>query len=104
MLIADFEKHFLSGFPCIQEHNKNLNYLKKRLDGFIYAGRDTYTKVVNDFIESGKPLLYHHHNLHLRLNQVTKPEFTFDCEVNAFSAKVAQAREALFQKYGFEKI
>jgi hypothetical protein len=54
--ITDFEKHFLSGFPQIQDHMKKLNFFKKRFDGFIYSGRETYTKVVNSFLDSGKPL------------------------------------------------
>lgn len=68
MLIADFEKHFLAGFPPIKEHTKSMNFFKKRLDGFIYTGRDTYTKMITQFAESGKQLLYHKHNLNLKLN------------------------------------
>lgn len=35
VLIADFEKLYLSGFPPIKDHTKTLNFLKKRIDGFI---------------------------------------------------------------------
>lgn len=104
MLIADFEKHFLSGFPSIQDHMKKLNYFKKRLDGFIYSGRDTYTKIINDFIQSGKPVQSHHHNLHLKLNQIKEPGFELEAEIDAYSGKVTEAREAMFTKYGIDRL
>ena len=43
---------------------------KKRLDGFIFCGREIYTQVINDTIKTGKPITYHHHNLNLKLNTV----------------------------------
>lgn len=79
--------------------------LKKRLDGFLYAGRDTFTKVITELQASGKPLTYHNHKINLKLNQV-KGDSGFEAYVrmDAYSGHVQQMREKLAQKYGIQEI
>lgn len=82
-----------------------MNFFKKRLDGFIFSGRDTFTKVINELRESGKPITYHKHKLNLKLNQIKgEPGFDFYARVDAYSGQVKAARQALYDKYQLEDI
>ena len=44
----------------------------------------------------------HEHRLNLKLNQVKEVGFELDAEVFIYSAKVTEARQAMFLKYGLE--
>jgi hypothetical protein len=70
VLISDFERHYLSGFPQQQRFSKLANLIKRRIDGFIFSGRDTFQKVISQLIESGKPIEYNKSNLRVRLNSL----------------------------------
>ena len=105
MLISDFEKHFLSGFPAITQVQKDFNVFKKRFDGFFFAGRDTYRQVIQELREKEFPLKYHNHRLNLKLNQI-KGEPGFECtlKMDCFSQKVHDMRRQLFDMYQIEQI
>lgn len=93
VLITDFEKHYLSGFPTMPKSRKFANIFKKRLDGFLYAGRDTFERITKQAIASQKPIEYHKHKLNLKLNEVSpQPGFDMQTTIYAYSAKVKQMR------------
>ena len=73
--VKDVVSWYLSGRPDVPSHVRQINELKKRTDGFIFAGRDTFIKVIKEFMESGKPVRYNQHNLTLNLNEVKHPKF-----------------------------
>ena len=50
--IKDFESWFLSGRPRMSAVVRKVNEIKKRIDGFIYGGRDTFNRVIKEFISS----------------------------------------------------
>lgn len=67
---------------------RKLNEIKKRVDGFIYGGRDTFNRVIKEFIASNQPVQYNKHNLELNLNNTEQPKFKTKIRMDAFSKKV----------------
>lgn len=100
--VKDVVSWYLSGRPDVPSHVRQINELKKRTDGFIFAGRDTFIKVIKEFMESGKPVRYNKHNLKLNLNEVKHPNFQFKARMDGFSPKVDALREELLQKFQVE--
>ncbi len=86
--VKDFESWFMSGRPQMSAVVRKANEIKKRVDGFIYGGRDTFNRVIKDFIASGKPVQYNKHNLEMNLNNTDQPKFTTKIRMDAFSKKV----------------
>lgn len=52
VLIQDFENQYLCGFPLVKYTTRLFNGFKKRIDGFIFAGRNTFYEIMNDLKES----------------------------------------------------
>ena len=42
----DFETWFLSGRPQVSVLVRKANEIKKRVDGFVYGGRDTFNRMM----------------------------------------------------------
>jgi len=43
---TDFETWFLSGRPQMSVLVRKANEIKKRVDGFVYGGRDTFNRMM----------------------------------------------------------
>ena len=44
---------YLSGRPTKSELVRGANEIKKRVDGFVFGGRDTFNRLIKEFIQSG---------------------------------------------------
>ena len=97
----DFETWFLSGGPQVSVLVRKANEIKKRVDGFIYGGRDTFNRMIKEFIASGNSAQYNKHNLELNLNNTDQPKFTAKVRMDAFNNRVQQLREVIAQKFKF---
>lgn len=51
----------------------------------MYGGRNTFDRLIKEFIESGKPVQYNKHNLELKLNTTEQPKFKAKIRMDALS-------------------
>ena len=86
--IEDFISWLLSGRPETAKIFQTLIKLKRRVDGFLYSGIETFRSVIEKFIADGKAVEYHVSHLKLALNRVTKQGFILKAKFMAFSPEV----------------
>ena len=93
--IEDLISWLLSGRPEKSDILQTAIKLKRRVDGFLYSGIDTFRLVIEKFIADGKAVEYHKSNLKLALNRVTKQGFVFKAKLMAFSPEVLELKKSI---------
>jgi hypothetical protein len=101
MEVKDVQMWVLAGRPRSSELVRTINEIKKRVDGFIYGGRDTFNRLIKEFALSGKPVQYNKHNLTMNLNYSHPPKLMVKVRMDAFSEKVKLLRDELCRKFKF---
>jgi hypothetical protein len=97
--IEDLISWLLSGRPEKSDILQTAIKLKRRVDGFLYSGIDTFRLVIEKFIADGKAVEYHKSNLKLALNRVTKQGFVFKAKLMAFSPEVLELKKSIGESH-----
>lgn len=97
--IEDLISWLLSGRPEKSDILQTAIKLKRRVDGFLYSGIDTFRLVIEKFIADGKAVEYHESNLKLALNRVTKQGFVLKAKLMAFSPEVLALKKSIGESH-----
>ncbi len=97
--IEDLISWLLSGRPEIANLLQAAIKLKRRVDGFLYSGIETFRSVIDKFIADGKAVEYHVSNLKLALNRVSKQGFILKAKFMAFSPEVLALKKSIGESH-----
>jgi hypothetical protein len=109
--VVIFLKWFFAGQREIPKLLRMQNQFKKRADGFLFCGVDTFTAALTPIVEANPEIKYHESKARLGVNSVdlSKLGFSFTLDLKAYSPQVLEVKKEMSelhhldfatQKYG----